>query len=225
MVFNPLKPLRSIPVSAIDLNTSKEGAIANYLRTILSHSPLPMALKSMETSYPLSPLQQGMLFHNLHEPESGVDLEQIVCTLRETLELAPFVQAWKQLLERHPILRTSFKWNDLDEPCQEVYQGVPLPLTQHDWRDLSEAEQRDRHQAYLQDDRRRGFDLTRAPLMRLALFRLKDAECRLIWTFHHILLDGRSFTLLLKEVFALYEAICQKSDGLTASPSSLSGLR
>ncbi|PSB29399.1 non-ribosomal peptide synthetase [Stenomitos frigidus] len=163
----------------------------------------------METSYPLSPMQQGMLFHSLHEPENGVDLEQIVCTLRENLELPLFIQAWEQVIERHPILRTSFRWSDLDEPSQQVYQGIQLPLTQYDWQDIPAAEKLDRHQTYLKDDRQRGFDLAHAPLMRLALFRLADAEYRLVWTFHHILLDGRSFTLLLKEVFALYEAICQ----------------
>ena len=208
MVLKPLKPLQSVRTSIAYLKKNK-SALADYLRMILSAPPLSIPSKSMEASYALSPLQQGMLFHSLHEPQTGVDLEQIVYTLHETLEITPFIQAWKQLIERHPILRTSFRWNDLDEPSQQAFQGLQLPLAQYDWRGLSEAEQVERHQTYLQCDRQRGFDLALAPLMRLALFRLGDAEYRLIWTFHHILLDGRSFTLLLKEVFDFYEAICQ----------------
>ncbi len=76
----------------------------------------------------------------------------------------------------------------------------------------------DRHVTYLQSDRLRGFDLTHAPLMRLALFRLGEAEYHLIWTLHHILLDGRSFPLLLQEVFARYEALCQGQTLTLATP-------
>lgn len=209
MLFNPPKPLRPAKASVTDPKTEGAGAIENALETFLSDSPMPMTSKSIEASYALSPMQQGMLFHSLHKQQSGIDIEQMVCTLHENLEIAPFIQVWKQLIGRHAILRTSFRWSDLDEPSQQVYQDVQLPLTQYDWRELSDAEQLERHQTYLQCDRQRGFDLTHAPLMRLALFRLADAEYRLVWTFHHILLDGRSFTLLLKEVFALYEALCQ----------------
>ena len=163
----------------------------------------------MQDSYLLSPLQQGMLFHSLHEQQSGVNLEQMVCTLHECIEVEPFIQAWQQVVARHPVLRTSFQWGGLEEPRQLVQQSVALPFTQHDWQGLSVAEQDNRQTAYLQCDRLRGFDLAHAPLMRLALFRLADTEFRLIWTFHHILLDGRSVLALLQEVFALYEVLCQ----------------
>jgi amino acid adenylation domain-containing protein len=90
-----------------------------------------------------------------------------------------------------------------------VHGQVQLPLKQQDWRQLSKSDREDKLQAYLKADRQQGFDLTKPPLMRLALFQLEEANYTLVWTFHHILLDGRSLQLLLKEVFTFYEAFCR----------------
>ncbi len=161
----------------------------------------------IEDSYPLSPLQQGMLFHSLYAPASGVDIEQIVCTLPEPLEAELLEQSWQQLVRRHPILRTSFRWENLDEPVQEVHARGNCPVTVEDWRDLPAQDRQERLDSYLRRDRAQGFALDHLPLMRVALFRLAGNEYRLIWTFHHILLDGRSFPLLLNELFEIYEAL------------------
>src|ERR1700704_5137146 len=95
-------------------------------------------------SYELSPMQQGMLFHALREQRTGVDIEQIIVTLRESLDLAPLEQALRDVMQRHPILRTRFRWEDVDEPCQEVLGQAELAATVADWRDLAPeaAEQR-----------------------------------------------------------------------------------
>ncbi len=161
---------------------------------------------SSESSYKLSPLQQGMLFDSLSNPQSGVNIEQMLCNLHENLQASAFVQAWQQVVERHPILRTSFCWSGLGAPLQRVHQHVELPSVEQDWRNLSEGDRKTQLQDYLLSDRQRGFDLTQAPVMRLALFRMTDAEYALIWTFHHILLDAASIAILLQEVFAIYEA-------------------
>src|SRR5438105_11613422 len=71
-----------------------------------------------EDSYPLSPMQQGMLFHNLRAPEAGTDICQIVADLPEEIDAALFEQAWQHLAEHHPILQTSFSWEG--EPRQHV---------------------------------------------------------------------------------------------------------
>jgi amino acid adenylation domain-containing protein len=162
--------------------------------------------------YQLSHMQQGMLFHTLESKEPGGDIEQMICTLHETLKISAFRQAWQRVVERHSILRTSFCWEELAVPLQTVDLHVQLPWEQQDWRHLSASEQEDKLNAYLQADRQRGFELTKAPLMRLALFQLAETHYKVIWTFHHILLDGRSFLILLKEVFAFYEAFCQGED-------------
>jgi amino acid adenylation domain-containing protein len=167
--------------------------------------------KPMSEMYPLSPMQQGMLFHSLSAP-TGVDVEQIFCALRENLNAAAFERAWRRVVERHAILRTSFHWQGLTEPRQQTHPRVEMEFSQEDWRERSETERRALFEERLASERRRGFDLTRAPLMRLALFHRKQNEWQFLWTFHHLLLDGRAIVVLLNEVFAFYEAFARNED-------------
>ncbi len=170
------------------------------------------AQDNVESIYPLSPMQQGMLFHTLYTPESGVYFEQLCFTLRGALDVAAFERAWQQLIERHAVLRTVFAWETRDKPLQVVRRHAALPWTTHDWRDLSPDAQQRQLAAWLKDDQARGFDLHQAPLMRVTLFRLADETWRCVWSFHHLLLDGWSLSLALKDVFAFYETARQGQD-------------
>lgn len=154
---------------------------------------------SAQSTYPLSPLQQGMLFHALAEPRSGVDIEQLVFTLREPVDAERLRAAWEQVMARHEILRTAFRW-DGQEPMQEARADVKLDFSVEE-----EADER-RLAAWLQEDRARGFAMDAAPLLRFRLFRLQEEEWRLVWTFHHALLDGRSFPPLIEEAFGYYDS-------------------
>lgn len=176
-----------------------------------------MELNHLSASYPLSPLQQGILFHHLYAPQSGVYIE-LVIRLHENLNVPAFERAWQAIVERHTVLRTSFEWVGLDQPRQKVHKRVNLLLAQQDWRGLTVQAQEDRLAFYLQTDRQRGFELTEAPLMRLALFRLGDTDYQCVWTFHHILLDGRSLPVILSELFAFYKAFCHKQSLHLESP-------
>jgi amino acid adenylation domain-containing protein/non-ribosomal peptide synthase protein (TIGR01720 family) len=166
-----------------------------------------MRPENIEDLYPLSPLQQGLLFHTLEAPGSGVYVVQVACNLRGELDAAAFELAWRRTVERHPALRTAFVWEGLDQPVQVVCRGVDLPFLKQDWRDLSAAAQDERTAEHLRSDQRRGFTPSEAPLMRLALFRLTDLSHRLVWSHHHLLLDGWSLSLVIREVFAQYEAL------------------
>lgn len=165
-----------------------------------------MSNKSIEAIYPLSPLQEGILFHTLYEPELGLYIEQLTWTLHGELNIAALTQAWQQIMDRHQCLRTMFVWEGVPEPLQVVGERVKLPLEQQDWRGLSLEEQRERLEKFLEADRARGFDLARAPLMRLALIRWADDAYHLVWSHHHLLLDGWSASMLFAEVSALYQA-------------------
>jgi amino acid adenylation domain-containing protein/non-ribosomal peptide synthase protein (TIGR01720 family) len=156
--------------------------------------------------YELSPMQQGMLFHAIGEPGSGVDIEQIVCRLDERLNTTAMVRAWDLIASRHPILRTAFTWQGIAEPLQQVYDSVQIPFETLDWRGAAAEEHAARWVRLLADDRKAGFELSRAPLMRVRIVQLGEASYRLLWTFHHALLDGRSFPIVLREVFAAYTA-------------------
>jgi amino acid adenylation domain-containing protein len=150
--------------------------------------------------YGLSPLQEGMLFHHLLGEHSGVDIQQIVIDLNEPLDVAAMQRAWQQAVDRHAVLRTSFLSEGLAEPLQRVHQAVRISVERHDPGGAD---------SYLQTDRRRGFDLREAPLMRLALFHFGGERYRMVWSFHHILMDGRGYRIVLPEVFRFYDALCR----------------
>ncbi|MBW4417616.1 MAG: amino acid adenylation domain-containing protein [Myxacorys californica WJT36-NPBG1] len=168
-----------------------------------------MGNRNLEDFYPLSPTQQGILFHTLCAPRSGMYYEQLSCTLNGKLDTKLFQQAWQALCDRHPILRTAFVWEGIKEPVQVVHRQVKLPWRELDWQAFSPREQQEQLEHFLKTDQEQGFDLTQAPLMRFALIRLDQQSYRFVWSHHHILLDGWSTPLLLKEVFADYQALCQ----------------
>lgn len=161
-------------------------------------------------------MQQGLLFHTLYAPDSGVYFNQFSCTIGGNLDVAAFQQAWQQVVERHLILRTAFYWEELEKPLQVVHQQVEIPWQQHNWRGVSSTKQQ--LEAFLQADREQGFDLDRAPLMRFTLIELSKDIYRFIWSHHHLLLDGWSLPIILKEVFAFYNAIAQGQNLYPATP-------
>ena len=168
-----------------------------------------MDTKLIEDVYTLSPMQEGFLYHSLYAPTSGIYVAQMSYTLHGNLNVAGFKQALQQVIDRHPILRTAFVWEGLNQPLQIVYQQLKLPFEQQDWRHLSSSEHQQLLFDCLQADRIRGFDLSIAPLMRFGLIQLSKDSYQLIWTHHHLILDGWSTPILMKEVFTFYEACCR----------------
>src|SRR5438128_994624 len=133
-----------------------------------------MDKKNVEDLYPLSPMQQGMLFHSLYDPGSGAYIEQMVCTLHGDLDIPAFERAWQRVIDRHPALRTAFVGEGLREPAQMVLWRAQSSLTRQDWRGLTPAEQEGRLEEFIRADRTAGFELSKAPLLRLAF--LQTAE-------------------------------------------------
>ncbi len=168
--------------------------------------------KNIEAIYPLSPMQQGMLFHTLYSPDSEVYFEQLSCTLRGDLNVSAFEQAWKQVVARHPVLRTLFVWENRKKPLQVVRKWVDLPWANHDWRSLSSVEQQEHLEAFLQADRGRGFELYKAPLMRCALIQIDENRYQFVWSHHHLLMDGWCLSIIFKEVLAFYETFNRGQD-------------
>lgn len=116
--------------------------------------------KNVEAAYPLSALQQGLLFHTLSRPGEPTYFEQVRCVIRGALDTAAFEEAWNLVVARHPVLRTAFAWQRLKEPLQVVGRTVRVPLDQADWRDRTDPDAD--WQDLLDEDRRRGFDLAKA---------------------------------------------------------------
>ncbi|WP_241392682.1 non-ribosomal peptide synthetase [Rippkaea orientalis] len=162
----------------------------------------------IEDMYELSPLQEGMLIHTLQDQGMGMYINQGVYKF-EQLNLAALKSAWQQIVDRHTILRTSFHWEDLDRPQQVVHRKISIDIESYDWRGLSSWEQELKLRQSLREDRYRGFDLTKPPLLRLLLFRSRQDSYYLVFSHHHILLDGWSHPLLLAEVRTFYQANLQ----------------
>lgn len=174
-------------------------------------------MQSIEDLYELSPMQQGMLFHTLYAPESEVYFEQLLCILSGELNFSAFQKAWEQVVARHSILRSAFFWEEIEKPLQMVSKQVDLPWEKLDWRHLKSDEQKQQLEDFLVSDRHKGFDLNQAPLMRFTIIQLTDNTYQFIWSHHHILFDGWSMQIIIKEVLALYEAN-QRGEYLRLSP-------
>src|ERR1700755_2226153 len=166
-----------------------------------------MSQNNVEAIYTLTPMQQGMLFHTIYSSETAsAYYEWLDFPLRGDVDAGALKRAWQQALERHPILRTAFVWKREGEAVQVVKREVALPWEEHDWRGIEPAEQQRLLDALLDSDRARGFELTEAPLMRLALIRMSEGVSHFVWSNHHLLLDGWSKALVLQEVFAAYRS-------------------
>jgi amino acid adenylation domain-containing protein len=151
-------------------------------------------------------------------PSSGVYIAQVVCSLREELNVAAFREAWNQVVSRHDILRAGFRWEALEEPQQDVYFDANLPFETQDWQHLPAATQQNKFEEFLELDRKKSFNLSEPPLMRLTLFRFGPANCRLVWTTHHIIISNRSNQVVLDEVFSIYDANCQGKEASLRQP-------
>ncbi|NEB42174.1 non-ribosomal peptide synthetase [Streptomyces sp. SID14515] len=159
----------------------------------------------VEDILPLSPLQQGLLFHAVYDEASDdIYTVQLVLDIEGPLNADRMRQAAAALLQRHPNLRSAFLYEKFDEPVQVIPREVALPWTETDLSGLAAKERQAEWERWLAEDRMRRFDLKRPPLLRFTLVTLAPGEYRLVFTNHHILLDGWSMPVLLTELFELY---------------------
>ncbi|MFI0817472.1 non-ribosomal peptide synthase/polyketide synthase [Streptomyces sp. NPDC021098] len=160
----------------------------------------------VEDVYPLTPTQAGMLFHGLSQDDRRAYFQQLTFVLDGVSDPHALAAAWQRVTDRTQVLRSRAAWDRVPEPLQVVERGVRVPVTHLDWRGLSAAERDEASRRFLAEDRERGLDLAAAPLMRLALARLSDTEVQVVWTFHHLILDGWSLFQVLSDVFACHAA-------------------
>ncbi|GAB6040380.1 amino acid adenylation domain-containing protein [Endothiovibrio diazotrophicus] len=158
-------------------------------------------------AFPLTPMQQGMLFHSEIRRDGGAYIVQFVCDIHGALDPARFRAAWQRTLERHDALRICVLPREEDDPLQLVVDGVDLPWREEEWRGRPQADQEDAWQALLAADRQRGFDPQTAPLMRCTLTRLGDDAWRLLWSQHHVISDGWCLPIILGDVLEQYRGL------------------
>ncbi|MFD4999336.1 non-ribosomal peptide synthase/polyketide synthase [Streptomyces buecherae] len=159
----------------------------------------------VEDVLPLTALQAGMLFHGLVDTADAY-VDQLVVRVAGVADPGAFADAWREVADRTPALRSAVQWRDLPHPVQVVRRRAALPVTRHDWRSLSPDDREAALDRLLAEDRAAGMDVTVAPLCRLALAALPGDEVMLVWSSHHLMLDGWSTGQLFTEVCARYAA-------------------
>ncbi|HEX2093151.1 MAG TPA: amino acid adenylation domain-containing protein, partial [Longimicrobiaceae bacterium] len=174
-------------------------------------------MENVESIYPLSPMQLEILLRSLQAPELAEYAEQSCWTMEGDLDASAFERAWQRLADRHPVLRTVFFWEGLDDPLQVVRRRVEVRVDYLDWRDLP-ADEREARVGGLARWERRRFDLGAAPLFRVVCARTGEREYRGVWTCHHLLLDGWSAGQALQEVFDVYAAL-RRGESPTLDPA------
>ncbi len=154
---------------------------------------------------PLSPLQKGLLFHMLYDTQ-GSDAYQVqqVFQLAGVLDSQKLKQAVTTLLQRHPHLCAGFEYEDVETPVQLILAGLPLPWREVDVSHLPPEQQQPAFAALLQTDYDERFDPHDPPLLRFTLVKLTAQQHYLVFTNHHLLLDGWSIPILLQELCTLY---------------------
>jgi amino acid adenylation domain-containing protein len=166
--------------------------------------------RSVEDIYPLTPMQAGMVFHGLSHRDQGVYFEQVEFVLDGVRDPRVLGAAWQHVVDRTPILRSRVVFDGGTEPVQVVQREVTVPVTYLDWTGLTEAQRHGELARLRARDRAAGLDVTTAPLLRVALARLSGCEVQVLWTFHHLLLDGWSVHQVLADVFDCHAALAAR---------------
>lgn len=158
------------------------------------------------------------LFYSMDAADSKLGFEQWHFLLEGPLDTAALREAWQQIVLRHPILRTAFVSDGLTVPLQIVHREATLPWSEQDWRSENRNEQEERLRAFLQAERQRGFDLAAAPLTRVAIIRVAEEAHHMVWSTHHLHVDGWSWPLIFRNLAAFYEAERQGVEGSAERP-------
>src|ERR1700712_3390269 len=144
----------------------------------------------VQDNYPLSPLQQGMLFHHLEARTRGVDVEQLEVQLNEPIDTNLFADAWARVAKQNSILRTQFRWEGLQTPVQEILQEVAVPFETRDLSGMTPDAQAEALGHFLAEDRSRAFALDIAPLWRVTVLHLGADRRQIVFTYWHAILDS-----------------------------------
>lgn len=181
---------------------------------------MAMDKKNIQDIYPLTPTQEGILFHCLAEPEGSLYWSQNSFDLSGNFNPENFKSAWDSVIQQHESLRAVYNWDNPKRPLQIIVRSVQVQWNEMDWRGQDAQQQSVLFEDLLRRDRERGCDLRRSPLMRHYLIRLDDDRWRFLWGSHHILIDGWSVSVLLKTLFDCYHGLATGSEPHLESVSS-----
>jgi len=177
------------------------------------------AIGDIENVYPLTPMQEGMLFHSIMESGKGAYFEQVLMELRGPLDVGAFRQSMERLQQRHEILRSNV-YSGWQKPVLVVFKSKPAEVAIADVRAVQEGEREAAVQQLAKQDQARGFDLCCDALVRATIVQTGEESCQLIWSFHHLLMDGWCMPIVWRELLEMYFAtVEQREPQLSEAPA------
>lgn len=155
----------------------------------------------------LTPMQEGMLFYWLKERDSNEYFESVSISLHGNVNIEILEKSFNILMQRHDVLRSVFKFDKTEKPLQIILKKRNIKFIYKDIWQLDESEQIEFIDKFNNENKNFGFDLRRSTLMRVTILRLSENTCNLIWSYHHIIIDGWSFGILAKDLFNIYDSL------------------
>lgn len=169
------------------------------------------AKKDIASIYPLNQAQQSLLFHSLSSSKDQGFLN-VQCDITGPINLTKFEEAWGFMVARHAVLRTTVHWKNLEKPLQVVHKKKSINLTLLDWSNENESHQDKNWVVLTHKNITDGVNFSKGALLDVKLIKFEDKKFRLLWANHHLLLDGWSSNIILKELFSCYEALVQNHE-------------
>lgn len=154
--------------------------------------------------YALSPMQEGMLYHHLLGDDPHAYHEQISFEIEGQFHIVMMENSFKRLIDKYEALRTIFINQKLNVPQQVVIRNRSVIVGFKDLRHLDKDAQVDYVKQFKQDDIARGFELSKDMLIRMSVFQLGAKLHQIILSFHHIIMDGWSFGIVISDLFNMY---------------------
>lgn len=161
-------------------------------------------LNNVEDIYELTNIQKANLKDYLLEEKEGLFHESLVFEFEGIIEKEVFQECWKECILKYSVLRTAFYYQNLKQPVQIVLKDVKLPLEFIDWTDITINDGFNRLVKILEEDKKVRYEMNKAPLMRMQLFQCKSSKYLFSWRFHHIIMDGWAFAIVLMDLLELY---------------------
>ncbi|GIN71759.1 hypothetical protein J14TS2_22340 [Bacillus sp. J14TS2] len=161
----------------------------------------------IEKIYPLTPMQEGMLFHKMFDEKSTSYVVQEVMSIKKQLDEQQVKKSLELLSIRHRILRTAVVYKKVKKPQQIILSNRKIEMETIDLSDLDPAARKEQEQEITQEDIKRGFDLEKNSLLRLKVIKNGPSDYKIIWTFHHIILDGWCLSIISSDFMKYYLAL------------------
>ncbi|NMG08551.1 non-ribosomal peptide synthetase [Brasilonema sp. UFV-L1] len=189
--------------------------------SLISHEERQKLPEGVKDAYPLARVQAGVIFHTQSMPEEPMYHDIFLYNLQVRLDIQLFQKAVQQVVERHPILRTSFDLTNFSESLQLVHQQVTAPIHVEDLRDLSPEQQQQALSTWIKAEKRRNFDWSSPPFIRFFIHRLTDQSFYLTFSCHTSILDGWSKACLLTELLHHYYALLNGKGNTIEPPPTI----